>query len=96
MTMVFIQIMTIVVIWEIPVVIREIPIMIREILVLAGELIAFAIFMIAHAIEFITVTGSIICKSHAHILSRTRCDQQSQRHYRQHQLNRVDLNSSTG
>lgn len=96
MAMISFGIMTIVVIREISILAWEIPIMIREIPVLAGELITFAIFMIAHAIEFFTVTGSIVCKSHAHILSRARCDQQSQRHYRQHQLNRVDLNSSTG
>lgn len=95
--MTFIEIMTIVLIREILVLVREMPVLIRETLVLiremivlAGELITLTIFMIAHAIEFIVVPESIVCKSHARILGRARCDQQSQSHYRQHQLNRVD------
>ncbi len=99
MTMTSIEVMTIVVIREILVLIREMPVLIGEILILVREmpvLIRELIFMTAHTIEFIVVPKSVVCKFHAYILSRARCDQQSQRHYRQHQLNRVDLNSSIG
>ncbi len=91
MTMTFIEIMTVVVIREVFVLIGDMPVP-----VLIGEVITPTILITAHTIEFIAVPRSVVCKFHAYILSRARCDQQSQRHYRQHQLNRVDLNSSIG
>ncbi len=85
--MTFIEIMTVVVIRESLVLIGEMPVLTGEMPILTGELITFAISMIAHTIEFIVVPGCVVCKFHAHVLSRARCDQQSQRHYRQYQLN---------
>lgn len=89
--MTFIEIITVVVIREMLVLIGKMPVP-----VLIGEVITPTILLTAHTIEFIAVPGSVVCKFHAYILGRARCDQQSQRHYRQHQLNRVDLNSSIG